>query len=422
MKRILFLALSFTTLLSLQIFAQTPTFSISDDVIYIGKDTAVPYILNIKCIACDTPGLVSFKIRAIESISNKYDQSSIIAPDFENQIFTFKENNYKILLYIKYNKKNIGDSIIYELINIDTTVRNFKNQTISLVVKDDEENPKNLQLDSMRYRLMIGTNFDFINGRTVNDLYYHLQVFQPNAFNKILGFIGGIQQNRTFTQKIDGYISQFNDPRPSDLKLIRTPEIERFANDSFKFFVLDHEKLRYTTQLNSTVFTIYLEPTCRFINTRNNVGKTELFALLHFDAQRITNHIIGTIQYGDNAIKKDIITTDERILRTYTPVENGAQTESTLILYHYNFAAGSILHHENKYIDLYAKFLTGIMRYKPTVTEGMYSCEIGLRIPSVNIMLGAEYRGIFKQKDPLYFNMYLSKVFGLNKIAEFLTN
>lgn len=178
----------------------------------------------------------------------------------------------------------------------------------------------------------------------------------------------------------------------------------------------------YIITLNSTVFTIYLEPTCRFINTRNNVGKTELFALLHFDAQRITNHIIGTIQYGDNAIKKDIITTDERILRTYTPVENGAQTESTLILYHYNFAAGSILHHENKYIDLYAKFLTGIMRYKPTVTEGMYSCEIGLRIPSVNIMLGAEYRGIFKQKDPLYFNMYLSKVFSLNKIAEFLTN
>lgn len=103
-----------------------------------------------------------------------------------------RERRVELAIQVKDNKGRLIQTNSADIPRMEVIIRS----AVSLVPTKTE---------GMRYRFMIGANFDFIEGTKPSDLYYHLQVFQPNAFSERFGFVGGIQQNRTITHESRAY-------------------------------------------------------------------------------------------------------------------------------------------------------------------------------------------------------------------------
>jgi hypothetical protein len=168
-----------------------PAFQKKADTIYVELGKPFTYGATVLCHGCTTKTKFSLKrddastMPAGNTIMQQQPASFILSAAPENSLqyyFTVKVSN----------AADFGKSVTLKLTrnNIDS----FSH--IYILAKQEPNKP-----DSNRYRMLIGTNFDFVDGVKAKDLYYHLQFFVPDAFSgDKWGFVGGIQQNRQVSQ------------------------------------------------------------------------------------------------------------------------------------------------------------------------------------------------------------------------------
>ena len=395
MKRNIYFLLLFFPLHAL---TQNVVFNKSNDTVYLSgtKDSTV-YTARIKCEGCGaTPP--AFTISADAS-------GDLPATEFTTQSGApaFTPRQSVVAYYVNFkptNENNYGKSVTLRLTHdTDTSFMHI------YVLRP--EHP-----DSSRYRFMIGTNFDFVDGIRAKDLYYHLQFFLPDGFSKRFGFVGGIQQNRQVSG-LDTALTFNNAKRGVFADSFRLNRFEYLPNDSFRIVRVDSTTLTKTN--STTVLQLYFEPTYKIYKNNGPRSKSDLYTFLHFDLQYKTFTEEQTYNYKI----RDTIGVNRSSFSKYAAVKEKDKIKQSI--YQFNYGAGLLVHHENKYVDMYVKMMIGAVHLAENTWSGYYGNELGIRVVPFNIMLGGEYRGLFKQHDPIYLNIYLSKVFSLSKLAEIIS-
>lgn len=270
--------------------------------------------------------------------------------------------------------------------------------------------------DSTAYRFMIGTNFDFVNGTQVQNLYYHLQFFLPSTFNtdslwfKRMGFIAGIYQNRQITQVNTNYSNYIKPGMLRDSAIL-----DNFypASDT-TMHVTRIGEVSYVEKKSTLVTGLYLEPTFRITSGHNH--QTDLYGFGHLDI------LYNTIDYDTSFTYK--VVQQEVVPNTgfskYAPLYE-APHKSTEYIYQFYYGAGLMLHHRNQYVEAIIKIMAGVADLRRKYWEGFYSGDISVTVLPFNVVVGAEYRGLYSKHNPSYFNIYLSKGFNLTKLVDFVS-
>jgi hypothetical protein len=386
--------------------AQQIHFSKPTDSIFIKLKEPAQYKVQINCIGCK-----SARKAVVSKIPSNYPDSLFSVFNKDTIVLNSKQPGF-VLIEIKYLAALSGKSIGLKLTDVSDSSETPSNYFFLQVYEKKDKN----EPDSMKYRFMIGTNFDFIDGVQAKNLYYHLQVFQPKAVSKSFGFIGGIQQNRQVSQTDTLFPQTIKQSANFFRDSLRNASFRTLSADSFRITRLDSVKFNQIS--TATIFQIYIEPTFKIFTTPSeNPSKTELLALLHGDI-----HFRRT-KYEESYSYKviDSVTVGRSGRSKYTPIPDGTIIKQ-INNFQFHYGAGLLLHHENTFIDLYAKFMVGIVTVTKNNSKGFYASELGIRAPGINVMLGAEYRGLMGEHNPQYFNVYLSKVFSLNKLKDLIMN
>lgn len=233
----------------------------------------------------------------------------------------------------------------------------------------------------------------------------------PQAFNKANGFIGGIREN-TLVSNLNDSINNIR--LGSSGISYRLPSIS-YTGDSVLITQVDSPKINrsYTTKTLS----IYFEPIFRLKNWSNNDDKsnTGMYFFGHLDLLRIVTDYNQSYSY----VNARAVKIDTPGLRKYRAISDPLNNES--VTYQYYYGGGFILYHNSPSVELCAKFMVGSAHLDTKLWVGYYGAEIGIREKTINAMIGAEYRGLMNQHNPNYLNIYLSKVFSLQKIFEVIT-
>jgi hypothetical protein len=184
-------------------------------------------------------------------------------------------------------------------------------------------------------------------------------------------------------------------------------------NDTmYQFTQVDSPSFKRISTAN--VFTIYFEPTFKIFPCKNKVRPTSLYAFGHADIVFRKN--IYEEQY--DYINPRLISVGASKFGNYRSLPDKKTIESPA--YEFYYGGGLLLHHDNKYVDIYAKVMIGSANIGPKQWYYYYGGELGIREKSLNVMIGAEYRGTSRQFNPNYLNVYLSKVFNLGKLLDFV--
>jgi len=394
-----------TLLLPFAGLAQVIDFQQKADTIYIAKGKSATHAFKIKCDGCQSA--TEFIIQKDPSGSfpaeNIHVQQTVQTMRFEPPV---KGNLYYFVAVNVKDSSDYGKHItIKKLHGKDSSYAH-----LYILPKKEEEKKK---ADSNRYRMMIGTNFDFVDGVQAKDLYYHLQFFVPEAYrmgNKVFGFIGGIQQNRQVSQ-LDTSIKHYYKGKGYFADSFRLSSYSSVGRDSFRVIRADQVTYQRTTSTN--VMQLYIEPVFGLSNPLRNT-ESKLYFLLHADLQYRRVRFEEKLNYN----LRDTVTLGRASFSKYTALNESVVTSETQ--YHFNYGAGILLHHQNEYVDMYAKMLLGLSSIQENKTKSFYATEVGIRVLNSNIMFGAEYRGLFSEHAPQYLNVYLSKAFALSKLADFL--
>ncbi|HVX28264.1 MAG TPA: hypothetical protein VHB70_18095 [Parafilimonas sp.] len=399
MKRILLLIQ--IILITFLLKAQTPTFEKINDTIYVDASTPREYAFKFSGTG---NGDIAYAVKM--SPDSEFPSDSVNATDNAGS-FTFdsKKTEHIYHITIKNSKEeNFNKQLIYLLLD-------DKNKTVSkcwLTIKNKKDEPI---ADVSNYRFIVGTNFDFADGIQAKNLYFNLQFFLPQAFNKANGFIGGIREN-TLVSNLNDSINNIR--LGSSGISYRLPSIS-YTGDSVLITQVDSPKINrsYTTKTLS----IYFEPIFRLKNWSNNDDKsnTGMYFFGHLDLLRIVTDYNQSYSY----VNARAVKIDTPGLRKYRAISDPLNNES--VTYQYYYGGGFILYHNSPSVELCAKFMVGSAHLDTKLWVGYYGAEIGIREKTINAMIGAEYRGLMNQHNPNYLNIYLSKVFSLQKIFEVIT-
>ena len=379
-------------------FAQ-PSFEKSRDTIYVKKDKTETYAIRIKCAGCTTEAKYLVKNTGTGDLpSSAYSDASNLTS------FSFTADVAEHYFYIRLHPSKDDEyknQVIYQLF------QDGNNVPIGIFYLRLEE--EKIKPDLGSYRLLIGTNFDFIDGIDVKAPYYHLQVFQPKGFSPQFGFVGGFQRNRQVS---------FSDTINSSIKLrsvrvsYRLPNYQR-QDTLYQITQVDSVSFKRTKTAN--IFSIYFEPTFRiFPLDDNRITATNLYIFGHADIVFRKNIIEEEYSYSNPQLR--IVKLDSFAMYRAVPEKVRLEEQN----YEFYYGAGLMLHHDNSAVDIYAKFMLGAANIAPNQWYYYYGGEIGIREKSLNIMFGAEYRGTGKQYNPSYLNVYLSKVLSLGKLIDFI--
>ena len=376
-----------------------PVFQKSSDTMYLKKGEKETYTIKITCTGC-----AADKKYAIKNTGAGDLPASAYYDGANTETINFPAGVTEQYYYISFHPNNDNE---------------YKKQVSYKLFKDGSTDPigifhlrleeEKIKPDLGSYRLLIGTNFDFIDGVDVKAPYYHLQVFQPKGFTSKFGFVGGFQRNRqvSFSDTINSTIKFRN----SNISY-RLPAYTR--NDS-TYQITQVDSVSFKRTNTSNIFSIYFEPTFRIFPCSNRrVTPTSLYVFGHADIVFRKNIIEEEYSYSNPTLRT--IKSDSIGMFRSIPEKKRIESPS----YEFYYGGGLMLHHENSAVDIYAKFMLGAANIAANQWYYYYGGEIGIREKSLNIMFGAEYRGTGKQYNPNYLNVYLSKVFSLGKLLEFI--
>ncbi len=388
-----------------KVTAQSADFSRNVDTLYLEKGKKAVRTLEIKCTGCNEGDIVLAGLK--KESSSVLPSNSFKLQELPDTLRLNSKGAIPVHIQVDLqNESDYGKPITLRLVNHKRPELDPKYYHLFIM------RPA-IEADSSQYRLMIGTNFDFIDLIQPKSVYYHLQVFTPSAFSKRFGFIGGIQQNRQVSQRDTDFSIYLKNRDKHYVDSVRFNAYSEVGPDSFKIQRLDSVNFRQIS--TSTVFQIYYEPTFKIYKAKSPKAPTEIFAFIHADISYRRTKFEESFHYKF----RDSIVVNRSSFSKYAVVGN-ATTTTTLDNFEFYYGAGAMIHHENKYIDLYAKFMYGVATLARKVNKGYYAAELGIRIPSINVMFGSEYRGLSAKHDPTYLNVYLSKVVSLNKLFDFL--
>lgn len=258
------------------------------------------------------------------------------------------------------------------------------------------------QSDSTAYRYILGTNFDFIDGLDAKGLSHHVNISLPSAFSSRKGFIAGIYQNRqTSLRDTLQILNRGNNMRqyvaypasdPSAVKIVRV--------DSVRL-----EKITMTKSLG-----LYFQPVFRL--TGADDSETKIYAVGHLEYVRRNFEEKNTISYKPT----DTLLINKTDLVRYPPIP-GSQT----IKYRKDegyFGVGLMVYHKNRFVELQIKGMMGGANLDNWLC--WYGVDISLMEVKSKFELGISYKGILPDHPPYYLNVFLSKVFYLDKIGDLL--
>jgi hypothetical protein len=173
-------------------------------------------------------------------------------------------------------------------------------------------------------------------------------------------------------------------------------------------------QVTYDRITTSNVLQLYIQPTRRIWVDKLKNSESRLYLLGHADLQ------YRRVRYEQkhNFSVRDTVTVGRASFSKYAAISEKVVTTENQ--YYFNYGLGVMLHHQNKHVDMYTKLLFGLSSINLGDTRGFYATEIGVRVVNFNIMLGAEYRGLFSEHAPQYLNVYLSKAFSLSKLADLI--
>ncbi|HYE54738.1 MAG TPA: hypothetical protein VD996_07845 [Chitinophagaceae bacterium] len=390
-------------MISLLSISQTLELQKSEDTIYVEKGKTGTKSFVIKCVGCKNDEVLVANVEPHEgAFPQKYYKTGPIAEKI-------KISSEPVPVHIDVTaaeEKDYGKAIVFRV--TDLSDKSEKSLYYFLYVMRPP-----VAVDSNQYRLMIGTNFDFIDGITPKSVYYHLQFFTPSAFSRRFGFVGGIQQNRQVSQRDTAFNEIVRNQGKVFVDSVRLSNHTPLGSDSFRIHRLDSVNFRQIS--TATVFQIYFQPTFKIYKLRSPKAQTDIYVFAHADLN------YRRTKYEDSYTFKirDSLVVGRASFSKYTAVNATARTV-TVDNYEYYYGAGIMIHHENKYVDLYAKFMFGGANLSKGRWNGYYASEVGIRIPGINVMIGSEYRGLYNQHNPSYLNVHLSKVVSLNKLFDFL--
>jgi hypothetical protein len=376
-----------------------PAFQKTRDTLYVKKGETETYAIKITCTGCAAATKYSVKNTATGDLpaTAYYDGANADSINFPAGI----SEQYFYTTFHPNNDNEYGKQVSYRIFQVGNTtpIGIFHLRLEEVKIKPD--------LGS--YRLLIGTNFDFIDGVDIKAPYYHLQIFQPKGFSAKFGFIGGFQRNRQVS---------FSDTTNSSIKLRNSRVLYRLPaylmNDSlYQITQVDSVAFKRTT--TSNVFSIYFEPTFQiFPIDKNKLRPTKIFVFGHADIVFRKTITEEEYTYSNPALKTIKLDSFGRFRAVPEKVKNEN------LNYEFYYGGGIMIHHDNSAVDIYAKFMLGAANIASHQWYYYYGGEIGIREKSLNIMFGAEYRGTGKQYNPNYLNVYLSKVFSLGKLFELI--
>lgn len=410
---VVFTAISFAAVIPAHIFAQNVDFVKPIDTVRINKKETIKYALNIKCNGCNAPNKA-----IVKPITGPFPETGfrLISASDTLEIPADKAKDIDLYLTMDTATANYGKYIGFEISNVTAnTADKGKRHCFIYILPAKEAAPKNengYAPDSMRYRYMLGTNFDFIDGKIPLSFYNHLQIFHPTGFTKRFGFVGGLLQNRLVSEtKVKAVFREQPGPFADSIILSK---YTKPTDSTYRIVRLDSVKQKQVS--TATVFQIYFEPVFKLYEHGTYANpQTSLYIFGHADIQYHITKLTTSYTYKVN----DTITVRRSSFSKYAQVGDG-ETDTTIKTFQYYYGCGLMLHHQNDYVDLYAKFTIGGAHLSGSDWASYYGMELGIRQPVYNFMLGAEYRGLFREHNATYFNVYLSKVFSLSKFYDTL--
>jgi len=376
-----------------------PAFLKARDTLYAKKGETETYAVQITCTDC-TPGTnYSVQNTGTGDVPHNayYDGTNATS-------FSFPAGTTTQYFYITFHPdddNNYGKQVIYQLFETGNSV--------PIGVFHLRLDEAKIKPDLGSYRLLIGTNFDFIDGVYIKAPYYHLQVFQPKGFSSQFGFVGGLQRNRQVT---------FSDTINSSLKIQNSGvpfRLSSYLQNDTSYQITKVDSVAFKRTRTTNVFSIYFEPTLRiFPKDKNRVRPTSLYLFGHADIVFRKNIYEEEYTYTNPSLR--VVGQDS--FSKFRPIPQKIRIEDQA--YEFYYGTGLMLHHENTAVDIYAKVMIGGANVAKKSWYYYYGAELGIREKSLNIMIGAEYRGTQKQFNPNYLNVYLSKVFSLGKLLDYI--
>lgn len=395
MKKVYLMIIS-TTILVVYGNAQTPSFEKPSDVIYAEKDKPADYEVVINCTGCSPNDKYTVSI----SDATQFPAAQVNTKDNAADICfsaVGEQHKFHTTITIK-DEKDFGKQIIFDLKKSDGTIINR-----AYIGVDDKKHL--VQSDSLKYRFLIGTNFDFVDGVQAKNLYYHLQVFVPKALTNRWGFMGGIQENTQVTILQD---SLSNSSSRGEVPF----RLGSFSRIDTQYVITQVDSPITNTSTSSKALNLYFQPVFRIHEWNNDNALTSIYVYANMNLIRKVDNFSQTYNY-QNA-RQLVIPLDS--IRSFRTIPPNVSNES--VSYQYYYGLGFMLYHNSPSIELNMKLMMGTAHFDKSFWVGYYGTEFGVRVKKLNGIIGAEYRGTLNQHNPTYFNVYLSKLFSLEKIWE----